>query len=500
MLRVSRNIILLFLAALARASASQISDNIERVISSPPNERRESWRTLRCACRQLDNLDDVVGALNGKKQDAAVACLISVKGPASGPMKKSLLRLVAKEDDSKVLKFTLQKVVELKIAGAAEAILQRIGRERKIKISDTPKFGKGPDPRALLWQATEGRHIERVQLLGRTLLEIDCSVPTVRSMLARDELLCLGPGSTFAHCALPAVKGAAEIASREVGLRRPGALEIIRYSTSFSSSARQDGSDVSSELYSTLKGLASSTDADIRMAAYEAISRIRTPENKILIRSFLAGSDPQISKAAYRTLTWEYPEEYRDDILSSIWGRGPIKQLDALYLIARGRLPGIEEELERFIRAEETSKPNDSDYRMLAAQGIWWSTGKKVEFKRFNNNYPPYPWEERASSDVYDHAVKFKSELVDSIWGRGPLSVENALGVIAVGNAPGIEEELEKFIQSDEQKRPNESKLRASAASGVWKTTGRKLVYKHGNSAEEKYPWEDECEESPAKQ
>ncbi|UPT73365.1 MAG: HEAT repeat domain-containing protein [Elusimicrobiota bacterium] len=413
------------LAALARAGASPISDNIERVLSSPPNERRESWRTLRCACRQPENLDDVVGALSGKNKDAAMACLMAVKGPVNGPIGKPLLRLVAKEDDAKILKTALQKLVELKVDGAAEAILRRIKKERRIKIQDTPKFGKGPDPRALLWQATKGRHIERVQVLGRSLLGLDCSATTVDLLLDRDELLCLGPGSTFARCALPAVNGAAGIASREVGLRRTGALEVIRYSTCFSGESWQPCSDISDELYSAVKKLLSSTDPDIRMAAYEAISRIRTPENKTLIRSLLADPDQRISKAAYRTLTLEYPEEYRDDILNSIWGRGPIKQLDALYLIARGRLPGIEEELERFIREEETNKPNDSSYRMLAAQGIWWSTGKKVEFKRFNNNYPSYPWEEKASSDFYSHTVKFKSELVDSIWGaaRCPLKM-----------------------------------------------------------------------------
>lgn len=494
MLSVFKNTTLLFLVAMARASASPISDNIERVLSSPPNERRESWRTLRCSCRQLDNLDDVVGALSGKNKDAAMACLMAVKGPVNGPMGKALLRLVAKEDDSRVLKTTLQKIVELKVDGAAEAILRRIKKERRIKIRDTPKFGKGPDPRALLWQATKGRHIERVQVLGRSLLEIDCSAATVNLLLDRDELLCLGPSSTFARCAIPAVNGAAGIASREVGLRRTGALEVIRYSSSFPGNAQQNGSDVSGELYATLKKLLASSDSDIRMAAYGAISRIRTPESKIVIRSLLVDSDERISKAAYQTLTWDYPEDYRDDILNSIWGRGPIKQLDALHLIARGRLPGIEEELERFIRDEERNNPKSPDNRKLAAQSIWWTKGIKVMYDRGGWDHILYPWDD--PTQIGEHAIKFNSEMLDSMWGRGPLSVENALQTISVGNAPGIEVELEKFIQDDEQKHPNESRLRESAARGIWKTTGRKVVYKKGSRTNEKYPWEDECHES----
>lgn len=505
-----RIINLLFLAASTSAgelprtghnkvSASPISDNIDRVISSPLNERQESWRALRCACRQLDNIDDVIGALNGKKKDIALVCLRSIMGPANEPMKKSLLRLIAKENDSEVLKTALQKSVEFKIEGTAEIIRKRIGKERKIKIRNIPRFGKGPDPRAILWQFTKGHHIERVQLLGRTLLGVDCSAHTVNLMLGRDELLCLGSGSTFARCALPAVNGAVKIISQEVGMRRTGALEIIRYSTCFSDNAWRSCSDISDELYLILKDLISHTEPDIRMAAYEAISRIRTPENKTFLRSLLSDSDSRISKAAYQTLTREYPEEYREDILNSIWGKGPIGQLDALYLISRGRLAGIEEELVRFIREEEKKKPNDSDYRELAAEAIWWSTGKKVEYAR-SYSYPPYPWEEKDSATFYEHTVKFKSELVDSIWGRGPLSVENALGVISVGNAPGIEEELEKFIRSDEQEHPNDSRLRESSARGIWKTTGRKVEYKRANPAREKYPWEDECHENPTKE
>jgi hypothetical protein len=81
--------------------------------------------------------------------------------------------------------------------------------------------------------------------------------------------------------------------------------------------------------------------------------------------------------------------------------------------------------------------------------------------------------------------------LMESIFGKGPIDQLTALRILATDPIPGTEEDLERFIREDENKRPHSPGHRYYAAQAIWKLTGRKIEYSRGAATNQYYPWEN---------
>ena len=174
------------------------------------------------------------------------------------------------------------------------------------------------------------------------------------------------------------------MAANEDGLRREACLGIISLNSC-------------PEAFPLLRTWIVQGHSELRSAALEGILRIEgeIPGLQDLLESLLEYPEDKLRGRARAVLFLRYPEDYMDEFVASIWGKGPLRPYSALVVASAGNVGCIVNELEKFIERDEKRRPNDAKYRALAAEGIWKATGRKIMYKKGLNRSRPYPWDKK---------------------------------------------------------------------------------------------------------
>jgi len=312
--------------------------------------------------------------------------------PLPEPIKRQLLKFIEGSSNDGTLYSILHAVRVLGLTEALPLIRERIRRESGFHpltaIADTTGrmrgkyvWGKRVRISALCWTLSEFKDIDSIDLL-----------------FATNEFFCGSGVAQLAKMGPEALKRAVHIARTEHGKRKEQAIAVL-YSANYP------------EAYPYGVELIAHSDAGLRKVGMSVLcvsggakrnSPLRAQTKQIYVGLHQNDPDTDIRRYAYELLLEKYPEDYKDVILECIWRKKapavqpPLDRHAALMIASAGTIPGIADELEKFIRYDETQ--NGFTYnRYYAALGIWRATGRKVAYKRGNPYSDKYPWEELPS-------------------------------------------------------------------------------------------------------
>ncbi len=139
--------------------------------------------------------------------------------------------------------------------------------------------------------------------------------------------------------------------------------------------------------------LANDPDESIRLGAVHALGQLRGAGVDAALTQMAADSSTRVMQLALREQVGRDPAAHRKEILDALYGRGQMNRMSALLIVRTGRVHGLDRELEEFIRWDERENPNNSLVRKYVAEGLWKSSGKKVQYRRGQSGDAPYPWE-----------------------------------------------------------------------------------------------------------
>jgi hypothetical protein len=362
---------------LAGAGGGSKEAIIGELRTSPPRDD-EDWVAIERACRRGGFYKHIPNAFAGLKRpyDAKVTAAFS--------------KLVEDGCDMAMM-VALDEIRREKLTAALPAIRNRLRRENGFHPLE--RIGGGIE--SLLGGNPLGTRRRRF-LLGWALGELQ-DKESLDLLYATDEYFLGGGADYLARMGPDSLRRAIKIVKTEKGKRRNVAQAIIMASNY-------------PRAYELLAELLPGADTQTRYAVAFALQGAdpATPGLEALLLSLRNDPDDNTRKLGTTALFSRYPAKYRAEILECIvrphWGPYPyaLDRLTALGVASRGKVPGIDRELEEFIRSCGKPGPGANcsvDEVELAAEGIWRATGRKVFYERpswyreGDGKPRRYPWE-----------------------------------------------------------------------------------------------------------
>ena len=361
------------LAGSEKGLGEEVLSELRRI---PPRDD-EDWASIDRACKRGDLY----------KRIAVV--FVGLPRPYDATATAGFSKLVENGCDMAMM-VALDEIRREKLTGALPAIRRRLKRERGFH----PFAGVASGARSLLGENSLGAR-RRKFLLGWALGELQ-DRESLDLLYSTDEYFCGGGADQLARMGPTSLERAIRIVKTENGRRQNVARAIIMASS-------YPGA------YAALAKLLPGADTETRFAVAFALqgSDPATPGLEVLLLSLKNDPDKRVRILGVKALFSRYPAKYRAEILECIvrpHHNAPypyaLDRLDALGIASSGKVPGIEKELEEFIRScghSGTFTYNICEIER-AAEGIWRATGKKVLYRlpdhlEVDGKPPRYPWD-----------------------------------------------------------------------------------------------------------